>query len=138
MFEIYKKGQGTKARWVAAVALLALSAFGCSALHDRIYGTDWDKAHVLGLGFVNLHPSVLISAAAFIAAAGLVAAVVNHKRFVDYLINSEAELRKVSWPTRPELKRQTVVVMISMAFFGVFLFAADALFMALSRIMYGY
>jgi len=47
---------------------------------------------------------------------------------VDYLIMSEIELRKVSWPTREELKRQTTVVIIALVAFSLVLWVADLIF----------
>lgn len=42
------------------------------------------------------------------------------------------ELRKVNWPTRPELFEATWVVIVSTALLGVFIFAVDIIF---SRIL---
>jgi preprotein translocase SecE subunit len=58
-------------------------------------------------------------------------------KFVEWLKNSAAgtfvketqgELRKVTWPTREEAIRLTVVVLVLSAAASVVLFAADALF----------
>ncbi len=133
MLEIYKKGQGTTARWIAAVALLGLAVLGCYALEAKLSESGAQK---LNLGIINPPLSVIIAVGAFALAAVMVGFVVNHRRLVDYLINSEAELRKVAWPTRPELKRQTIVVLVSMAFFGILLFLADLLFGALHQLLY--
>ena len=137
MFEIYKKGQGITARWLAAGILLALGVFGCFSLQDWLSGDAWARRSI-NLAVISIRVSVLVSAGAFLVLACVAGLVVNHKRLVDYLINSEAELRKVSWPTRPELKRQTIVVIISMMFFGAFLWIADLFFGYLSRQVYGF
>jgi preprotein translocase subunit SecE len=61
----------------------------------------------------------------------------NPSNFVAWLTNSSAmkfvretqsELRKVTWPTRAEVTRLTVVVMVLATSASVILFAADALF----------
>jgi len=61
----------------------------------------------------------------------------NPSNFVTWLTNSSAmkfvretqsELRKVTWPTRAEVTRLTVVVMVLATSASVILFAADALF----------
>lgn len=61
----------------------------------------------------------------------------NPSNFVAWLTNSSAmkfvretqsELRKVTWPTRAEVTRLTVVVMVLAMSASVILFAADALF----------
>jgi preprotein translocase subunit SecE len=52
---------------------------------------------------------------------------VNMPRFADFLIAVEAELNKVSWPSRGELFRSTVVVLITIFILTAVLFAYDIL-----------
>jgi len=130
MFEIYKKGQGVTARWIAAGALGGLAAFGCYELEEAI-SAHWPTAGLLGIPV-----GVLVAAVVFIGAAVLVGMLVNLPRFVDYLIHSETELRKVSWPTKEELKRQTIVVIFTIGFFAVILLVADFIFATGSRWVY--
>ena len=137
MLEVYKKGQGTRARWVAAVALGAMALFGCYELQEMLSRRLSDDAP-LNLGVTAIPLSVVISALAFLAAAVAVAWVVNSRRSANYLITSEMELRKVSWPTRTELKRQTAVVIVTLIFFGLVLLAADIFFVNGSRWLYGF
>ena len=128
MFEIYKKGQGVAARWMTAVTLGALSAFGCYELREFLSGklVDADGREYMLLDAVPW--SMLIAAVTFLAAMIGMALVVNSKRFVDYLIASETELRKVAWPRRNELKRQTAVVIVTLLLFAVMLRLADIIF----------
>ena len=137
MFEIYKRGQGTTARWVAAGGLGGLAAFGCYELQDYLSGYNF-AAGTLPLGFIDISVSVIISAVSFAVAAVVIATILNHKRFVDYLIMSETELRKVSWPTRAELKRQTAVVIVTILLFGAVLLVADLVFAYGSSRLYGF
>ena len=130
MLEIYKKGQGVTARWIAAGSLGALAAFGCYELEEAV-SAHWPTASLLGVSV-----AVLVSALVFIGAVILVAMIVNMPRFVDYLIHSETELRKVSWPTKDELKRQTAVVIFTIVFFSVILLVADFIFATGSRFIY--
>ena len=138
MFGTYKKGQGTVARALSSLVLGALGVFGCQALHEWLSGYGWAADH--GIPFGSEAPLVkwglIASAGVFLVFAVLVVWLMNHRRFVDYLINSEAELRKVSWPTRPELKRQTVVVVVTLALFGVMLFLVDLVFGYGSRLLF--
>ena len=135
MFEIYKKGQGIAARWMTAAALGALAVFGCFALQGKV-GEYTNR--VYDLGSVKVPLSLMVSAAVFAAAAILIAAIINHKRFVDYLISSEVELRKVSWPTKAELKQQTIVVIATIIFFAIVLRLSDIIFAFGSRRLYGF
>lgn len=51
---------------------------------------------------------------------------VHYPRFADFLISTEAEMNKVSWPGYQELKISTVVVLATMVLMAVFLFVADS------------
>jgi preprotein translocase subunit SecE len=50
---------------------------------------------------------------------------VNWPRFADFLIAVEAEMAKVSWPTRSELFRSTLVVLVTIAILSTVLYAYD-------------
>ena len=136
MVEIYKKSQGAVARWTAIISLGALAAFGAYellvAVTDREVGLRIDAwiVRVVGLrtGLGARGWGILISGGVFLACMALIALVTNIPRFADYLIASELELRKVSWPTKGELKRQTIVVIFTLLLFSLVLFLADALF----------
>ncbi len=52
---------------------------------------------------------------------------VNWPTFADFLISVEAEMSKVSWPTRSELVRGSVVVLITIGSLAVFLYSFDLL-----------
>jgi len=133
--QVYKKGQGSAARWISAASLGALAAFGCYELQSKV--SEWTSASV-NLGFAAMSVSVLAGGAAFVIALILIGMLVNTPKFVDYLIVSEVELRKVSWPTKAELKRQTVVVIVTLLIFSAILLAADTLFSQLSlRLLIG-
>ncbi len=51
----------------------------------------------------------------------------NWPRFADFLIAVEAEMSKVSWPTKTELYRASTVVIFTMAFLALLLFSYDAI-----------
>lgn len=51
--------------------------------------------------------------------------VVNYPRMADFLISVEAELNKVSWPSRPSLWKATGVVIFVILGLAVILFAFD-------------
>ena len=50
---------------------------------------------------------------------------VNVPAFADFLIAVEAEMNKVSWPTRPELFRSSIVVLIMIFVLAMFLAGCD-------------
>jgi preprotein translocase subunit SecE len=51
--------------------------------------------------------------------------IVNVPRFADFLISVEAEMNKVSWPSRSELFRASVVVIVVIFFLAATLFMYD-------------
>jgi preprotein translocase SecE subunit len=51
--------------------------------------------------------------------------VVNVPTFADFLIATEAEVNKVSWTTRRRLIQDTIVVLVTVLLFTVFLFVVD-------------
>ena len=54
---------------------------------------------------------------------------VNYPRFADFLISVEAELNKVSWPSRGELVRSSMVVIFVIFALAFLLAAFDAIWM---------
>ncbi|MCK5578164.1 MAG: preprotein translocase subunit SecE [Planctomycetes bacterium] len=79
---------------------------------------------------------MLISAAVFILGVFLVyILVINKTSTADFLIETEAELRKVSWPSRHEHIGSTVAVIISVIFIGVFLFFTDNILLQFMKLI---
>jgi len=56
---------------------------------------------------------------------------VNWPKFADFLISVEAEMTKVSWPTKTELYRASLVVIFTMALMAVVLFVFDLVWQAI-------
>ena len=50
---------------------------------------------------------------------------VHVSRFADFLISVEAEMNKVTWPTRLELWRSSMVVIVVIFFMAAMLFTFD-------------
>jgi preprotein translocase subunit SecE len=51
-----------------------------------------------------------------------------YKRFGNFLRDVRAELKKVTWPARPEVISTTIVVIAATIFFGFYLFLMDIVF----------
>jgi preprotein translocase subunit SecE len=51
-----------------------------------------------------------------------------YKRFISFLKDVRAELKKVTWPSRKETVNTTIVVIVSVFFFGFYLFFMDVIF----------
>lgn len=50
------------------------------------------------------------------------------KRIGEYLKEIKGELKKVTWPTKDDLIKTTIAVLVSSLIFGVFLFIVDMIF----------
>ncbi len=76
---------------------------------------------------LTLLPDIRFTVPILVAALALWFAwrVVNVPMFGDFLIATEAELNKVSWTTRPRLIQDTIVVLITVVLFTLFLFVVD-------------
>ena len=51
-----------------------------------------------------------------------------YKRFKNFLKETKAELKKVTWPSRSEVVNTTLVVILATFFFGFYLFFMDIVF----------
>jgi len=50
------------------------------------------------------------------------------KRIGNYLNEVKGELKKVTWPTKNDLYKTTIAVIVSSLIFGVYLFLVDVFF----------
>ncbi len=51
-----------------------------------------------------------------------------YKRFIPFLKEVRAEIKKVTWPSRKEVYNTTLVVIFATLFFGFYLFLMDIIF----------
>src|SRR5208283_436412 len=79
--------------------------------------------HLVLLADVRFSVPLLLSAATL----WLALRIVNFPAFADFLIATEAELNKVSWTTRKRLVQDTIVVLVTVFLFTLFLFLVDIL-----------
>ena len=59
------------------------------------------------------------------------------RRFQNYIRDVIAELKKVTWPTRDELKGSTITVLVFSAISAVFVFGVDTLLSLLVQFVLG-
>jgi preprotein translocase subunit SecE len=111
-FGLYKRSQGRIARQVTFGALAVIFVLGAWCLNEY-YG--------------NRGPAQRIVAPLAVLVVGLWASfrVVQMPSFADFLISVEAEMNKVSWPSRTELFRSSIVVMLMIFILAFVLFAFD-------------
>lgn len=110
----FKRNQGRITRQLTAVALSLIVLFGGYTLYQRLLSEQDDPRYVLAesLGVIFL---------------GLWCTwrVIHLPRFADFLISVEAEMDKVTWSDWGELKRATVVVLVTMLILTGVLFVFD-------------
>ena len=124
----YKPEQGTYARGSVLGLMTALAFYGATSLQSFL---RWDWARK-DLGFtipvleISVTPGFLISTLVFVGMVALVRFGVNHQKLADLLIDTEGELRRVTWPSWPDTWHGSVVVVITVVTMLVILAVFDA------------
>ena len=121
----YKRNQGRTTRQVTFWALAVAAVLMGYQLGHR----DWSNS-LGGLLTYGL-PVLLIGVLCWIAWR-----VVQYAPFADFLISVEAEMMKVSWPTRTEVMRSAVVVIVVMLLISATLFLYDYVFVQALRALW--
>jgi preprotein translocase subunit SecE len=118
---LYKRSQGRIARQVT----FAVLALGCAlaAWRLRAAAMNWEIG-LLGVYSEQVLQYLMPITLAFVG-VWIAYRVVNIPSFADFLIAVEAEMNKVSWPTRTELFRSSLVVILLLFFLAAILFAYD-------------
>jgi preprotein translocase subunit SecE len=116
--ELYKRNQGRMVRQLTCLAVWVAVGVGVWRFHQLYLG---------GTNYVGY-----IAASLMLAAGGWFGyRLVNWPRFADFLISVEQEVNKVSWPTRTELVRASIVVIFCIFFLTIILFTFDAIWQGL-------
>ena len=110
----YKPLQGKRARLWTAIGLGATILLGLRELSLTFYGAQFSAGVFYGV-------PVLVG----FALAWFIYRLLHFPPFVDFLIATEAEMNKVSWTSKEDLKRATIVVLCTVAFMAIFLFGVD-------------
>jgi preprotein translocase subunit SecE len=134
LFKIYKRGQGKYSRAMGLASIGGLAVFGAYSLYEALqYGwfkSDWGV--VPGVE-IPLSPALVIMVVLVLATAAGLYLFNNKERVVDFLIETEGELRKVAWPGRDQVIGSAIVVVITVVIIGFYIFFVDII---LKKIMY--
>ena len=129
----YKKDQGRIARMAAFWSLAILLFYGCHSLHAEL-GARVDalgKQLVEGLRIpvigLDVTPALLIAVVVFAGGMIVLYRWLESPKYADTLIETESELRKVTWPTLPDAVNSSVVVMVTVVLLMAFLAGSDYL-----------
>jgi preprotein translocase subunit SecE len=121
-FRLHKRNQGRVARQATFAALALIFALGGWSLST--YWGEYEEAWKYGV------PIALV-------VLGIWASfrIVQMPAFADFLIAVEGEMNKVSWPSRSELFRASVVVILVIFFLAGLLFLYDVLLTELMKLI---
>lgn len=130
--EVFKKGEGKLARRFAFYSLLVLAIWGCRSLAVWLNNFAWARTKVFS-GFEVEIPyyeqpltyGVLASMLLNVAVGVILFKLLNKPRPAQTLIDTESELKKVTWPTWPEAKQATLIVLIFVAATAAYLTAVE-------------
>lgn len=142
-YATYKEGQGKQARTFAAVLFLLVAAWGCYSFFeygnsklDRLVaalsGSDkpvFSHSIISGDSAMTawITPSLILAVSLFLLAAWWGRRLLNRPRVADHLIGTELEMRRVKWPTKPDVMRAGSVVVYYTFWLAVIIFVIDVL-----------
>lgn len=115
--DLYKPLQGRNARLWTAAALGLIVLLGAWRLNG------W-------LDTLTVGPRTAITLGVAAAFGWLIFRLLNWGPFADFLIATEAEMNKVSWISRADLKRATGVVITTVILLSILLFGVDVIWQA--------
>ncbi|MEO0480770.1 MAG: preprotein translocase subunit SecE [Planctomycetota bacterium] len=125
----YKPDQGRYARMASFWALFLLLAYGCLdgmvvTLRDWFdAGDPWAELPLVG----DIDLAKVISIGVLLAGGLLISRTLNRPKTADLLIDTENELKKVTWPTPNETWVGSVAVIVTVLVMLFFLFGSDLL-----------
>jgi preprotein translocase subunit SecE len=123
--EIYKSGQGRYVRVGTAigavVVMLVLANYLRVILDRNLPGGEDFRAYKTYVEYAV--PVAVLAAMALVTAYFL-----NKPNFVDFLIATESEMKKVSWSSRAELVGSTAVVIVTVFLLAAIIWLVDTFF----------
>ncbi|MEM6474381.1 MAG: preprotein translocase subunit SecE [Planctomycetota bacterium] len=111
----YKPNQGRIVRQLTLLAIGLVVALGCYALYASLTGNNVGNGIAVGV------PMGLLLSGLWIGYR-----LTQWPKFADFLIAVEAEMKKVTWPSKDEVKRASIVVIVMIVILAVSLFLFDA------------
>ncbi|MFG0319218.1 MAG: preprotein translocase subunit SecE [Planctomycetota bacterium JB042] len=123
----YKEDQGRITRGTAFWLLVLLAYYGAATLYAFL---SWDWARK-DLGFtvpvleLPFDGRLAVSVAVFLVSFLVIRKAINHPKLADLLIDTEGELKRVTWPSWPETWNGSLVVVVTVVTMLVLLAGAD-------------
>jgi preprotein translocase subunit SecE len=123
-FNFYKRNQGRTSRQVTFGTIFLSTTLGAWGLVGSLEGRSYGASVYYGV------PIALIALGFWFSFR-----IVNYSKFADFLIAVEAEMNKVTWPSRDLLIRGSTVVIFVIFFMAFLLFGFDMLWKFLFRVI---
>ena len=135
-FTTYKEDQGRLVRMAAFWSVAFFLIFGCKFLHDILVQFAPLQAPIAGIRIpvvgVDLTGAFLIAFVLFSVGMIAIWRWQQRPKVAELLIETEAELKKITWPKGQEVMNSAMIVITFVIVVGVFLAFADWF---LSRVM---
>ncbi|MCP4194688.1 MAG: preprotein translocase subunit SecE [Planctomycetaceae bacterium] len=128
-FGVYKRSQGRVVRQVTLAAMGITFLLGALQLYRFMINPSQDSWYA-GTGLDYILPGLIAMGGLWISYRS-----VNYPQFADFLIAVEAEMSKVSWPSKQELIRSSIVVIVLMFFLAGSLFLFDVIWQELFNLI---
>jgi preprotein translocase subunit SecE len=106
---------------LTALAIWIVVALGCWSLYGSLRSSLDSDSYL----------TIAIPAVALMGGLWFGFRVVNWPRFADFLIAVEAEMNKVTWPSKDELIRASIVVILTIFILAISLFLFDVMWQAI-------
>ena len=107
---LYKPSQGRITRQVTCGVFWVVFALAAWRSYETVPDDLW---------------RIIVPSTIFVVGFWTAYRIVNYARFADFLIAVEAEMNKVSWPSRGELIRSSIVVIFVIFSLAIILFGFD-------------
>ncbi len=112
LFAIYKPGQGKYVRWGTVAAMALIVGFGMAWVYQVFAVKD-------------MAVQTIAMCVWLLAGAALTFWLINKPSLAEFMIMTESEMRKVTWPSRQTVINSTKVVIILTLVLGALLWMVD-------------
>ena len=119
---IYKSGQGYWVRMMSAIGFFLLVLMGIVWLSEQLAVIKFGAIETV---YVQGAAAIIVGVTFALIGFWLIG---RKQKFVDFMIATEGEMRKVNWSTKREIIGSTILVILLTFFIAIFCQIADLLF----------
>ena len=119
-FRIYKPGQGYWTRLLTAIGVATIVLASVRFL--------WRELSSIASDDIRLYTQAGVCVGLILISGVVLWKVLNKSNAVDFMIATDAEMRKVNWPSRREIILSTVVVICGTFFLTLILWVINIVF----------